>query len=81
MRQQPSDGTSGAQADTPRLADLVIRAGAIYSMAEDHAVYRAIALRDEWIIAISSDPYGLDALISAGTRVVDDPTLTLMPAL
>jgi len=36
---------------TVRLADSVIRAGAIYSMAEDRKVYRAIALRDEWIVA------------------------------
>lgn len=81
MQQQPSTGMSGTRAVTPHLADQVIRAGAIYSMAEDRAVYRAIALRDEWIIAISSDPRGLDALISSGTHVVDDPTLTLLPAL
>jgi hypothetical protein len=37
-------------------------------------------LRDEWIVAISEDAHGLDGLISAGTRVVDDPTLTLLPA-
>jgi predicted amidohydrolase YtcJ len=74
-------GTPGASADTPRRADQVIRAGAIYSMAADRAVYRAIALRDEWIVAVSSDPHGLDGLISSGTHIVDDPTLTLMPAL
>jgi len=74
VRQTRSD------ADTPRLADVVIRAGAIYSMAEDRAIYRAIALRDERIVAIAADPHGLDGLISAGTRVVDDAGLTLVPA-
>jgi hypothetical protein len=29
---------------SPRLADLVIRAGAIYALTDRHAVYRSIAL-------------------------------------
>jgi predicted amidohydrolase YtcJ len=62
------------------LADSVIRAGAIYSMAQDRKVYRAIAIRDEWIVAVSEDPHGLDAFIMAGTRVVDEPGLTIIPA-
>ena len=66
--------------DTPRLADLVLRAGAIYSMAEHRAVYRAIAIRDEWIVAVSQDPHGLDSLIMDGTQVLDDPHLTVLPA-
>ena len=68
-------------ANTPlRLADLLIRAGAIYSMAQDRKVYRAIAIRDEWIVAVSEDPHGLDSVISAGTHVVDAPQLTILPA-
>jgi predicted amidohydrolase YtcJ len=66
---------------TPRLADCVIRAGAIYAMDTDHTVYRAVALRDAWIVAVSQDPHGLDGLIMPGTRVIDDPELTLLPAL
>jgi hypothetical protein len=62
-----------------RLADTLIRAGAIYSMAQDRNVYRAIAIRDEWIVAVSQDPHGLDSLISAGTRVLDAPDLTILP--
>jgi predicted amidohydrolase YtcJ len=62
------------------LADLLIRAGRIYSMAEDRSVYRAIALRDEWIVAVSADPRGLDALISAETQVLDEPSLTILSA-
>jgi predicted amidohydrolase YtcJ len=63
-----------------RLADVVIRAGAIYSMKQDRQVYRAIAIRDEWVVAASEDPHGLDGLISAGTGVVDGPDLTVLPA-
>lgn len=63
-----------------RLADSIIRAGAIYSMADDRKVYRSIAIRDEWIVAVSEDPRGLDGLVSAGTRVIDDPDLTILPA-
>ncbi len=65
---------------TIRLADQVIRAGAIYSMAENRKVYRSIALRNEWIVAVSEDPHGLDGLISAGTHVVDEPGMTIIPA-
>src|SRR5215467_14414194 len=65
---------------TVRLADSVIRAGAMYSMAADRSIYRALAIRDEWIVAVSEDPHGLDGLISAGTRVIDDPGLTILPA-
>lgn len=65
---------------TARLADCVIRAGAIYSMAEGRKVYRAVALRDEWIVAVSEDPHGLDGLVTADTRVVDDAGLTIIPA-
>src|SRR5437660_893046 len=63
-----------------RLADLLIRAAAIYSMAQDRAVYQAIAIRDEWIVAVSQDPHGLDGLIDADTRVLDAPDLTILPA-
>lgn len=65
---------------TAHLADRVIRAGAIYSMAADRQVYRAIAIRGEWIVAVSEDPHGLDGLVSADTRVIDEPGLTLLPA-
>src|SRR5256714_2070605 len=64
----------------PRLADLLIRAAAIYSMAQDRAVYQAIAIRDEWIVAVSQDPHGLDGLIGADTHVLDAPDLTILPA-
>jgi predicted amidohydrolase YtcJ len=63
-----------------RLADLVIRAGAIYSMTDDRAIYRAIAIRDDRIVAVSTDPHGLDDLVADGARVLDDHSLTILPA-
>jgi predicted amidohydrolase YtcJ len=68
-----------ASATVP-LTDKVIRAGAIYSMAEDRKVYRSIALRNDWIVAVSEDPHGLDGLITPDTFVVDEPELTILPA-
>jgi predicted amidohydrolase YtcJ len=61
-------------------ADLLIKAGAIHSMTAERAVYRALALRGEWIVAASEDPDGLDGLRTAGTPVVREPSLTLLPA-
>jgi predicted amidohydrolase YtcJ len=49
-------------------------------MADTRAVYRAVAVRDEWIVAVADDPHGLDGLITAGTQVLDVPNLTLLPA-
>lgn len=49
-------------------------------MDAHRTVYRVIALRDEWIVAVSEDPHGLDSLIMAGTQVLDDPHLTVLPA-
>src|SRR5437762_9704569 len=69
-----------ASPHAPRLADLVIRAAAIYSMAQDRAFYQAIAIRDEWIVAVSQDHHGLDGLIGADTHILDAPDLTILPA-
>jgi predicted amidohydrolase YtcJ len=55
-------------------------AAAIYSMAQDRVVYQAIAIRDEWIVAVSQDPHGLDGLIGSDTHVLDAPDLTILPA-
>jgi predicted amidohydrolase YtcJ len=64
----------------PRLADLIVKAGRVYSMNSGRAVHAALAVRDGWIVAVSDERDGLDALASHGTRVVDDPELTLLPA-
>ena len=61
-------------------AEVIIKAGAIHSMTADRTVYRALALRNEWIVAASEDPDGLDGLRAAGTRFVCEPSLTMLPA-
>jgi predicted amidohydrolase YtcJ len=69
-------GNSGV----PRLADLIVKAARVYSMNAGRDVYAALAIRDGWIVAVSDDRDGLDALASEGTQVLDDPGLTLLPA-
>ena len=64
----------------PVLADLVVRAGAIYSMAPDRTRFQALAIRGAWIVGASPDPHGLDGFITADTHVLDDPGLTIIPA-
>jgi predicted amidohydrolase YtcJ len=64
----------------PRLADLIVKAGRVYSMNPGRDVHVALAIRDGWIVAVSDDRDGLDALASEGTRVVDAPDFTLLPA-
>ena len=38
-----------------------------------------MATREDTIIGLSKEAYGLDSFVSAETRVVDDPELTLLP--
>jgi predicted amidohydrolase YtcJ len=61
-------------------ADRVLRVGAAHSMAGTGEVHRAVAVRGTKIVAVSPDPHGLDGLVGAATRVMDDPDLTLLPA-
>src|SRR5215471_8415839 len=49
-------------------------------MSRGRDVHVALAIRDGWIVAVSDDRDGLDALASEGTQVVDDSDLTLLPA-
>ncbi len=42
----------------PPLADVVIRAGTIYAMTPTRETHRAVALRNGWIVDVSSDPMG-----------------------
>lgn len=64
----------------PVLADLLIRAGRIRSMNPMGTVHQAIAIRDDRIVAVSERRDGLDDLVTAATRVIDDPDLTVLPA-
>src|SRR5260370_37795944 len=77
MRQNSS---SGERISFTRLADLVIRARAIYSMAADRTIFRAIAIREEWIVAVSEDPHGLDGVITSGTCPLGGSGVTPLPA-
>jgi len=62
----------------PLLLDYLIRAGAIHSMTGE--TYRSVGVRGPEIVAVSSDPGGLDDLAGNGTAVVDAGDLTLLPA-
>src|SRR5215831_14545162 len=65
---------------SPLSADLLIRAGHIYTMSPVNAPQRAIAMRGDSILATSSVRNDLDALASTETRIIDDPDLTVLPA-
>ena len=71
---------STADPGAPRLVDLIVKAGRVYAMNSGRDVHAALAVRDGWIVAVSDERDGLDALASDGTHVVDDPELTLLPA-
>jgi predicted amidohydrolase YtcJ len=58
----------------------VIRAQAIYSMAPDGSVYRALAIRQDRIHAAAADPAAFDDDVGPQTTVVDLPSLTILPA-
>ena len=60
--------------------DILIRAAAIYSMDNQRAVYRALAIGNDRIAAVSVDPCGLDYLVRPATQVIDEPGLTVLPA-
>ena len=79
----PGGQILGTGADDDRRADTVIKAGIIYSMAEtreaDARSYRAMAVRNGRIVALTAEPDGADDLIGADTVVVDDPGLTVLP--
>ena len=62
----------------PLLLDYLIRAGAIHSMTGE--TYRSVGVRGPEIVAVSSDPGGLEDLAGTGTAVVDAGDLTLLPA-
>jgi predicted amidohydrolase YtcJ len=58
----------------------LIRARSIYRTARDAAPARAILLEDDRIVATSPAPDGLDASAGSSARVIDDQTLTILPA-
>lgn len=74
--QTPQSKTSRG---TPKqTADVVIRAGAIHTMAQGHPSMRSIAIGGE-VLAMSEAAHVLDAFVDSSTQVIDDPALTLLP--
>ncbi|HEY4453458.1 MAG TPA: amidohydrolase [Pseudonocardiaceae bacterium] len=61
-------------------ADLLIRASAVHTLVPGQHPQRAMAVRGDRIIAVSPDPTGLDALVTARTEVLDLPTATVLPS-
>jgi predicted amidohydrolase YtcJ len=64
----------------PLLIDRLVRVRTAHSMIEPGTVYRSLGLRGAEIVAVSSQPDGLDDLMSAGTVEVDGRDLTVLPA-
>lgn len=64
----------------PVAADILIRAKSIYTLQPDVPIQRSIAIHSDTIQAISPEPHGLDALIGPHTRIIDEPTATVLPS-
>jgi hypothetical protein len=67
------------QQTSKRTGDVVIRAGAIHTMAQGRPTMRSIAIGGGEVLALGEGSHDLDAFIGPGTKVIDDPTLTLLP--
>ena len=67
------------QQTSKQTADLVIRAGAIHTMAQGRPTMRSIAIGGGKILAVGDAAHDLDGFIGGSTQVIDDPTLTLLP--
>jgi predicted amidohydrolase YtcJ len=77
---QPS--CSETRPQTPasgKSADELIRAGAIYTMAQEGGPLRSIAIAGGEVLAVGAGPHDLDGFIGAKTEVIDDPGLTVLP--
>ncbi|MGF1429008.1 amidohydrolase [Kitasatospora sp. LaBMicrA B282] len=61
-------------------ADLLLRAAAIHTLVPGQAPQRALAIRGDRIAALAADPAGLDDWIGPGTRVLERPDATVLPA-
>jgi predicted amidohydrolase YtcJ len=60
-------------------ADVVIRAGAIHTMAQGRQTLHSIAIGGGKVLAVSEGAHDLDGYIGGSTQVVDDSALTLLP--
>ena len=71
-------GTAARLPAEPLRLDRLIRARAIHSMTGE--IYRSVGLRGAEIVAVSSEPDGLDELAGTATVMVDAGDLTVLPA-
>jgi predicted amidohydrolase YtcJ len=60
-------------------ADLLVRAGAVHTLAPGQPAQRALAARGDRIVAVSPTPDGLDEWIGPETVVVDRPDSAVLP--
>jgi predicted amidohydrolase YtcJ len=65
---------------TEHEADLVIRAASIHTLVPDQQPQRALAVRGDRIVALSTDSVGLADWVTARTTVLDLPEATVTPA-
>lgn len=76
-RQTPQSKTA---TETPKqTADVVIRAGAIHTMAQGRPTTRSIAIGGGRVLAVGGAAHALDVFIGGSTQVIDDSALTLLP--
>jgi predicted amidohydrolase YtcJ len=71
--------TGSAAARAPEPADLVLRGGAIYTVAAVRSWAKAVGVRDGSIVYVGSDA-GAEPFIGDGTRVVDLRGRLVLPA-
>ena len=72
--------TPSTTAQSPKAtADVVIRAGAIDTMAPGRPTMRAIAIGGGKVLAVGEAAHDLDGFVGGSTHVIDDPALTLLP--
>jgi hypothetical protein len=71
--------------DLPRVgqsqpAEVLIRAARVHTLSPGLETARSLAIRGDSLIAVSAAPDGLDHLVTADTLVIDDSSLTVLPA-
>ena len=69
-----------ASAGEPTLADLLIRARRVHTLAEGVPPQREIAILGDRIVDMSDAHHGLDGWIGPATRVIDAPDSTILPS-
>lgn len=62
-------------------AETVVKAKVIYDFSPQQEDQKSMAISKGKIVATSADRHGCDAYIGDGTKVIDDPNLTVIPGL